>query len=101
VGSEFATLTKPQGGIGYRFHARDLHLVMAPADLAKPIRFRVTLDGAAPGADHGADTDADGWGTLTEDRLYQLARQSGEVTDRTFRIEFESPGVRAYAFTFG
>ncbi|MDY0871602.1 redoxin family protein [Dongia rigui] len=101
VGAEFATSSAPQSSIAYRFHARDLHLVMAPASPEKPIRFRVTLDGKAPGADHGADTDPQGWGTLDADRLYQLVRQSAEVTDRTFRIAFEEPGVRAYAFTFG
>lgn len=101
VGREFATTSGIKSSIGYRFHARDLHLVMAPASLDRPIRFRITLDGKAPGADHGADTDADGWGILTEDRLYQLVRQSREVEDRTFRIEFEEPGAKAYAFTFG
>jgi len=101
VGREFATSAAPKSSIAYRFHARDLHLVMAPTSLDQPIRFRVTLDGKAPGADHGADTDADGWGVLKEDRLYQLVRQSAEVQDRTFRIEFDAPGAKTYAFTFG
>jgi hypothetical protein len=65
------------------------------------VRFRVTLDGKAPGADHGVDTDADGYGVVTENRLYQLLRQLGSVHDRTFRIEFLTPGVQAYSFTFG
>lgn len=101
VGSEFATLDAAGGGIRHRFHARDLHLVMGPASQDHPIRFRVTIDGAAPGADHGTDIDADGWGTVREDRLYQLVRQTGSVTDRTFEIQFFDKGVRAYAFTFG
>jgi cytochrome c biogenesis protein CcdA/thiol-disulfide isomerase/thioredoxin len=101
VGREFATLNDPSGRIAYRFHARDLHLVMGPAADGHPVRFRVTIDGAAPGANHGSDVDAEGWGTLQEDRLYQLVRQAGPVTDRTFQIEFAEPGVRAYAFTFG
>ncbi|MET0271615.1 MAG: redoxin domain-containing protein [Phenylobacterium sp.] len=101
VGSEFATLAKPSGAVGYRFHARDLNLVMAPASRAHPIRFRVTLDGAPPGADHGFDIDAQGWGSLDEPRMYQLVRQSRPVADRTFRIEFIEPGARAYVFTFG
>ena len=67
----------------------------------QPVRFRVTLDGKAPGADHGVDTDAEGYGAVTEDRLYQLIRQQGSIRDRTFRIEFLVPGVRAYSFTFG
>jgi cytochrome c biogenesis protein CcdA/thiol-disulfide isomerase/thioredoxin len=95
------TALAPSGSILYRFHARDLHLVLGPSQDGKPVRFRVTLDGKPPGADHGSDTDADGYGTVTEDRLYQLIRQQGSIRDRTFRIEFLVPGVRAYSFTFG
>jgi hypothetical protein len=101
VGGEFATLNEPSGRIRHRFHARDLHLVLAPAARGEPIRFRVTIDGEPPGADHGTDVDADGWGSVQEDRLYQLVRQAGPVADRTFEIEFFEAGVRAYAFTFG
>jgi cytochrome c biogenesis protein CcdA/thiol-disulfide isomerase/thioredoxin len=99
--SQIATLLSPTGAIVYRFHARDLHLVLGPGGDGKPIRFRVTLDGKPPGPDHGMDTDADGYGTVTESRLYQLIRQQGAVHDRTFRIEFLTPGVQAFAFTFG
>jgi cytochrome c biogenesis protein CcdA/thiol-disulfide isomerase/thioredoxin len=98
---QIATSLAPAGAIIYRFHARDLHLVLGPSKAGKPIRFRVTIDGKAPGADHGMDTDADGYGTVNEDRLYQLIRQHGPVQDRTFRIEFLVPGVQAYSFTFG
>ena len=98
---QIATSLAPSSAIVYRFHARDLHLVLGPSKAGKPIRFRVTIDGKAPGADHGVDTDADGYGTVTEDRLYQLIRQQGKIQDRTFRIEFLAPGVQAYSFTFG
>jgi cytochrome c biogenesis protein CcdA/thiol-disulfide isomerase/thioredoxin len=98
---QIATSLAPSSAIVYRFHARDLHLVLGPSTAGKPIRFRVTIDGKAPGADHGMDTDADGYGTVKEDRLYQLIRQRGAVQDRTFRIEFLVPGVQAYSFTFG
>nr|WP_294544483.1 cytochrome c biogenesis protein DipZ [uncultured Rhodopila sp.] len=101
VNGEHAELNAPGGGIVYRFHARDLHLVLGPAAEAAPIRFRITIDGKPPGDSHGADTDADGQGTVTSQRLYQLVRQSGAVTDRTFEIRFLDPGVQAYAFTFG
>jgi cytochrome c biogenesis protein CcdA/thiol-disulfide isomerase/thioredoxin len=101
VKAENATLDETGGRIVYRFHARDLHLVLGPAADGKPIKFRVTIDGAAPGADHGADTDADGQGVVDGQRLYQLVRQSGAVSDRTFEIEFLDPRVQAYAFTFG
>ena len=101
IGGEYATLNSGSGGITYRCHARDLHLVLAPPPSDRPVRFRVTIDGAAPSADHGFDTDAEGWGMLSEDRLYQLVRQSGAVKDRLFAITFSEPGVRAYAFTFG
>jgi cytochrome c biogenesis protein CcdA/thiol-disulfide isomerase/thioredoxin len=97
---QFATSRAAGDSISYRFHARDLHLVLGP-DEDKPVRFRVTLDGQAPGANHGVDTDADGYGVVTGDRLYQLIRQQGSIHDRTFRIEFLVPGVRAYSFTFG
>jgi cytochrome c biogenesis protein CcdA/thiol-disulfide isomerase/thioredoxin len=99
--SQIATLLSATGGIVYRFHARDLHLVLAPGSDGRPIRFRVTLDGKAPGADCGIDSDANGFGMVTESRLYQLIRQKGAVRDRTFRIEFLTPGVEAFAFTFG
>lgn len=89
------------GKIVNRFHARDLHLVMGSSDPSKPIRLRVTIDGAAPEADHGLDIDADGWGTVQEPRLYQLVRQSRAITDRTLEIEFADPGSRVYCFTFG
>jgi thiol-disulfide isomerase/thioredoxin len=89
------------GKIAYRFHARDLHLVMGSADPSKSVRFRITIDGAAPGTDHGLDVDAEGQGRVQEPRLYQLVRQSRPITDRTFEIEFLDAGSRAYDFTFG
>jgi cytochrome c biogenesis protein CcdA/thiol-disulfide isomerase/thioredoxin len=101
IGSEFATLHDTSGSLTYRFHARDLHLVLAPPSQGQSVRFRVRIDGAAPGADHGADVNAEGWGNVREARLYQLVRQAGSVEERTFEIEFFDSGVRAYAFTFG
>ncbi|HKU00682.1 MAG TPA: cytochrome c biogenesis protein DipZ [Paraburkholderia sp.] len=101
LGAEHTDLDRAGGGIVYRFHARDLHLVLGPAADGHPVRFRVTIDGAAPGANHGADVDANGNGVVTEQRLYQLVRQHGEIADRTFEIRFLDPGVRAYSFTFG
>ncbi|VWD01215.1 cytochrome c biogenesis protein DipZ [Burkholderia lata] len=101
VGAERASLDAPSGRIVYRFHARDLHLVLGPGANGQPVRFRVTIDGAAPGSAHGTDVDAQGYGTVTGQRLYQLVRQPGAIADRTFAIEFLDPGVNAYAFTFG
>ena len=101
VGGEHADLDTKDGAIVYRFHARDLHLVLGAAPGGGTVPFRVTIDGAPPGDSHGADTDADGRGVVTEQRLYQLVRQSGPITDRTFEIRFLAPGVQAYAFTFG
>ena len=75
--------------------------MLGPSADGKPVRFRVTIDGAAPGESHGADTNADGEGVVTDHRLYQLVRQSGPVMDRTFTIQFLDPDVQAYAFTFG
>ena len=101
IGSEHAALNAKDGNIVYRFHARDLHLVLGPGADGKPIHFRVTIDGAAPGNNHGTDIDADGQGMVTGQRLYQLVRQSGTIADHTFQIQFLDPGVQAYAFTFG
>jgi cytochrome c biogenesis protein CcdA/thiol-disulfide isomerase/thioredoxin len=98
---QVAALDSGRGSIVYRFHARDLHLVLGPSMDGKPIRFRVKLDGKAPGANHGVDTDAQGNGRVTEHRLYQLIRQKEAIEDRTFEIEFLDPGVQAFAFTFG
>ena len=101
VAPEFAQGADPGGQIAFRFHARDLHLVLAPGADGRPVRFRVRLDGQEPGADHGADVDEHGNGSVREQRLYQLIRQNGAIGDRTFTIEFLDPGVRAYSFTFG
>ncbi|WP_439623753.1 cytochrome c biogenesis protein DipZ [Shinella sp.] len=101
IGREHAALDAADGAIVYRFHARDLHLVLGPAADGKPIRFRVTLDGAPPTEDHGVDVAADGTGVITGQRLYQLVRQKDAARDRTFEIRFLDPGVEAYAFTFG
>ncbi len=101
VRGQAASLESAPGRIVYRFHARDLHLVLGPGSDGKPVRFRVTLDGASPGASHGVDTDADGRGTVTGQRLYQLIRQTGAIRDRTFEVEFLDPSVEAFAFTFG
>ena len=90
----------PGAKINFRFHARDLHLVLG-SGTGKPIRFRVLLDGKAPGPDAGVDISADGSGVVKEQRLYQLVRQKGPVRDRTFTIEFLDPGVDAFSFTFG
>jgi thiol-disulfide isomerase/thioredoxin len=94
-------LNEAGGQILYRFHARDLHLVMTPTTPGGPIRFRVQIDGRPPGAAHGTDVDDQGNGTLTDPRLYQLIRQPTPISDRTFEITFLDPGVQAYAFTFG
>jgi hypothetical protein len=101
VKREAIVLNQANGRIVYRFHARDLHLVMGPAAPGGPIRFRVLVDGQPPGAAHGTDVDDQGNGTLTQPRLYQLLRQPGPVADRTFEITFLDPGVRAFSFTFG
>ncbi|HBN53798.1 MAG TPA: cytochrome C biogenesis protein, partial [Stenotrophomonas sp.] len=101
VGDEDARLEQAGGRIAFRFHARDLHLVMAPQAAGKPVRFRVRIDGHAPAAMAGGDVDADGQGQVDGNRLYQLIRQGGDVKERSFEIEFLDPGVRAYAFTFG
>ena len=101
VGSERAMLLAAPGRIIFRFHARDLHLVLGPGKDGRPIRFRVQLDGGAPLDDHGVDVDGQGNGTVKEYRLYQLIRQKGKVEDRTFQIEFLDPDVQAFAFTFG
>jgi hypothetical protein len=100
VQAQAIVLNQAEGQIAYRFQARDLHLVMAPAP-GTSVRFRVRLDGQPPGAAHGTDVDDQGNGTLTQPRLYQLIRQPGPITERTFQATFLDPGVRAYAVTFG
>lgn len=101
VGGQQAELDAAGGRVVFRFVARDLHLVLGPGTDGKPVRFKVRMDGADPGASHGVDTDAAGNGVVTEQRLYQLIRQAGTVGEHTFSIEFLDVGVQAYAFTFG
>jgi cytochrome c biogenesis protein CcdA/thiol-disulfide isomerase/thioredoxin len=101
VGAEQATLDRAPGSIVFRFHARDVHLVLGPPANGMPVRFRVKLDGQPVGDAHGVDVDAAGNGVVKEQRLYQLIRQKGEIQDRTIEIEFLDPGVQAYSFTFG
>lgn len=100
ISAEAAVVQSSGGAISYRFQGRDLHLVLGTLH-GKPVRFRVTLDGGAPGADHGTDIDAQGNGMVREQRLYQLIRQSGKIGVHTFRIEFLDAGAEAFAFTFG
>jgi thiol-disulfide isomerase/thioredoxin len=101
VKNQAVMLNKPNGRIAYRFHARDLHLVMGPAAPGNSLRFRVLIDGQPPGTAHGTDVDAQGNGTVTEQRLYQLVRQPSPIADRLFEIEFLDSGAEAFAFTFG
>jgi hypothetical protein len=101
VGAERALVEAAPAKIVFRFHSRDLHLVVGSTKTGKPVRFRVKLDGTDPGDDHGADSAANGSGEVQAPRLYQLIRQKGRVKDRTFEIEFLDPGVEAFVFTFG
>jgi thiol-disulfide isomerase/thioredoxin len=89
------------GQLTYRFHARDLHLVMGPSTPGKRVRFRVLIDGHAPGAAHGADVDEQGYGTMSGQRMYQLIRQPQPIRERVFTINFLDPGAEAFCFTFG
>jgi len=100
VDAEKAVSLGAGGKIVFRFHARDLHLVLGPGTDGKPVRFRVTVDGQEPGANHGVDIDSSGAGIARDQRLYQLVRQSGDIRDRTFTIEFLDAGIQAYSFTF-
>lgn len=101
VGGQEATSNGADSSLYYHFHARDLHLVLGPAADGKPVRFQITVDGKPPGDSHGVDTDANGNGVVTGQRLYQLVRANGPVTDHTFEIKFLDSGAQAYAFTFG
>ena len=101
IGKQALAMTRANGRIAYRFHARDLHLVMGPAVPGTSVRFRVLIDGQPPGKAHGADVDDRGDGRLREQRLYQLIRQPSPIVDRQFEIEFLDPGVEAFVFTFG
>jgi hypothetical protein len=101
VGRQAAVLGAPNGRIAFRFHARDLHIVMGPAARGGPVPFRVRIDGEPPGPAHGEDIDVRGDGVANEQRLYQLIRQPQPIVDRQFEIEFPEPGAAAFAFTFG
>jgi thiol-disulfide isomerase/thioredoxin len=101
IGGESGVLQSAPGTIMFRFHSRDLHMVLGPAKNGQPIRFKVTLDGAMPGENSGVDAAPNGAGEIREPRLYQLIRQKGRIGDRTFEIEFLDPGVQAFSFTFG
>jgi thiol-disulfide isomerase/thioredoxin len=101
IGAEGIVLQAAPGKIVFRFHSRDLHLVLAPTKNGKPVRFKVTLDGSAPGDNCGSDSAPDGTGEVREPRLYQLIRQKGQIQDRTFEIEFLDAGAQAFDFTFG
>ena len=96
-----SVLNAADGGITFRFHARDVHLVMGPRSSGTSVAFRVLLDGEPPGDSHGLDVDEQGQGTVIKQRLYQLVRAAGPIEDRTFEISFLDPGAEAFAFTFG
>jgi len=101
IRDEFILLNKGNGKIIFRFHARDLHLIMGPSKTGTSLKFRVLIDGKPPGVNHGIDTDSNGYGTVNEQRMYQLIRQRGPVDEKTFQIEFLDPEVEVYDFTFG
>ena len=101
MGKELLLLSKAPGKIIYRFHARDLHLIMGPSVRGSCIKFHVLIDGKPPGCAHGLDVDSSGNGTVKEQRMYQLIRQQGPIIDRSFQIEFSDPKVEVYDFTFG
>ena len=98
---EAVVLNEPNGRITFRFHARDVHLVMGPSDRSMPVPFRVSIDGSAPESSSGTDVDQTGSGLLEDQRMYQLIRQQGAIDDRTFEIHFLDRGAEAFAFTFG
>jgi len=101
IESRASVLTGPEGRIAFRFHARDVHLVMGPPTPGTPVPFRVLVDGRPPGDDHGLDVDDEGNGTLSRQRLHQLIRQRGSIRDRTVEVGFLAAGAEAYVFTFG
>ena len=101
VQGQAAVSKEANGRITYRFHARDLNLVMAPKAGGKPVRFQVLVDGQPPGAAHGLDVDEQGHGTVVKPRMYQLLRQPKPVADHRFEIQFLDPGVEVFVFTFG
>jgi hypothetical protein len=101
VGRQATVMNEPGGRITFRFHARDVNLVLGPAESGDPVRFRVKIDGTAPGPAHGIDVDEEGNGTVAASRMYQLVRQPGGISDRTFEITFLDEGVHGYVFTFG
>jgi thiol-disulfide isomerase/thioredoxin len=101
AGAESDKLEAAPGRIVFRFHGRDLHMVLGPAKNGAPVRFKVKLNNAAPGDDHGSDSAGDGTGEVRQPRMYQLIRQKKSIEDRTFEIEFLDPGVEVYSFTFG
>jgi thiol-disulfide isomerase/thioredoxin len=101
LGTDSAVLSGANGRLAYRFHARDVNLIMSPPAAGNPVHFRVLIDGRPPGNAHGSDTDVEGNGVLTEPRMYQLIRQGGPIQDQRFEIQFFDSGVAAYDFTFG
>ena len=101
AGSTAVRSNSAGGRIVYRFHARDLHLVMGPAKRGTSVRFRVLIDGQLPGAAHGIDVDEAGNGLVNEQRMYQLIRQPKPIKDRLFEIEFLDAGIEGFSFTFG
>jgi thiol-disulfide isomerase/thioredoxin len=101
AGAEGSTLESAPGRIVFRFHSRDLHMVLGPTKNGTPVRFTVKLNGVAPGDNHGSDSGADGAGEVRQPRMYQLVRRKGPISDVTFEIEFLDPGVEVFSFTFG
>jgi Thioredoxin like C-terminal domain len=101
VAQHAGLVNEPGGRIAFRFHARDLNLVMGPASRGASVAFRVYLDGRPAGGAQGVDVEPDGGGIARDQRTYQLIRQEGSISDRLFEIEFLDAGVEAFAFTFG
>jgi hypothetical protein len=96
-----AVLNEPNGKVAYRFHARDVNLIMGVPPGSQPVRFTVKVDGKPPGAAHGTDVDDQGNGTAARRRTYQLVRLHTDIADREFEIQFADPGLEVFCFTFG
>jgi thiol-disulfide isomerase/thioredoxin len=101
IESGASVLNGAEGRIAFRFHARDVNLVMGPPAPGTAVPFRILVDGEPPGDAHGLDADREGLGTVSEQRLHQLVRQRPPIEDRTFEIVFLEPGVESFVFTFG
>lgn len=87
--------------LNYHFTADKVFLVIRPSVSNKNSRVKVFLDGKPVDSSNAGADVANGIITIDKDRLYNLIDLKGNSGEHILKLEFQTPGTQAFAFTFG